>query len=112
MPESVDLDGGFEVLEYLVLSVGLLNLVLVDEQLHMHVLNDLSAFHCHVQDAEGLQTLHDLSEHVRWDLVLATTEETRGVTRRFAPVELHEHVVAAILDAVEEHLLELGNKEL
>lgn len=47
----------------------------------MDVLNDLATLNRDVQDAEALQTLDDLSEHVGGDLVLAPTEEACRVAR-------------------------------
>jgi hypothetical protein len=44
----MDLDCRLELLEYLVVCIGLLNLILVDEELHMDVLNDFATLDSHI----------------------------------------------------------------
>jgi hypothetical protein len=84
----VDPDCCLKLLVDLVVAVSLVDLVLVDEELNKHVLDDLSALDSDIKQPEGLESLDDLAEGVRRDLVLPPTEKGLAFCVRLAEVQL------------------------
>ena len=112
---SMYTNGALEILVYLMFFICCSDLIMVDRKWCKYVVIDSSSscFHSDCEQAEALQTLDYLAEGARWDLLIHFIQERNLLGARIIsggctePIQLIQHVIAAILNFVQSGLFTL-----
>ena len=111
---SMYTNSAFEILVYLMFFICSSDLIVVDWKWCKDVViySSSGRFHSDCEQAKTLQTLDYLAEGARWDLLIHFIQEGNLLGARIIggcaePIQLVQHVIAAILNFVQRGLFTL-----